>query len=151
MKTYTEEELLNKTASWCSTCEHCISEINDKLKRQGASEKTTEHIIAKLLKEKFIDETRYARAFVRDKYRFNKWGIAKIRMALKIKQISSKDIDIACDEINKEEYLSILKDLIQAKRKSVKAKDEYEMNGKLIRFALSKGYEIDDIRLIMGL
>lgn len=150
MKTYTEEELLNKTASWCSTSEHCISEVRNKLKRQDAPEKTIEQVIAKLIQENFIDETRYAKAFVRDKYRFSKWGIAKIRMALKIKQISYANIDMACDEINKEKYLSTLRDIIQAKRKSVKAKDKYEMNGKLIRFALSKGYEIDDIRLIMG-
>jgi len=149
MKIYTEEELLNKTSSLCSTSEHCISEIDDKLRRRGASEEIIGHIISKLLKENFIDETRYAKAFVRDKYRFNKWGIAKIRLALKMKRINHNDIETALDEIDRKEYLSILGDIIQSKRKSVKAKDKYEMNGKLIRFALSKGYEIDEIRLII--
>lgn len=149
MRIYTEEELLNKTASLCSISEHCISEIDDKLRRRGASEEMIEHIISRLLKENFIDETRYAKAFVRDKYRFGKWGTAKIRLALKMKRINDKDIETALDEIDRKEYLSILGDIIQSKRKSIKAKDKYEMNGKLIRFALSKGYEIDEIRLII--
>lgn len=149
MKTYSEEQLLNKAASACSSSEHCISEIEEKLKRYGANEDAVERIICRLLKEGFIDEGRYAKAFTRDKYRFNKWGEIKIRMALKTKRVKDRDIEKAIDEIDRKEYMNNLAILIRAKQKDVKAENEYEKNGKLIRFALSKGYSIDEIQQIL--
>lgn len=148
-KNYSEEELLNKAAMLCSSAEHCISDISDKLRKKGADNMTIDHIISRLLAEGFINETRYAHAFVRDKYRFDKWGKLKIRMALKAKSIDSSLINAAFEEINQKEYLENLSLLLNAKRKSVKAGSDYEINGKLIRFALSRGYEMDDIVSIL--
>jgi regulatory protein len=150
MKIYSEEELLNSVASLCSASEQCKSDIKEKLRRRGASKEISEKIVERLLKEKFIDESRYAKAFVRDKYRFDKWGKLKIRMALKAKSISEDNIDIAFGEIDLDEYRSNLSSLIQNKRKSVKAENDYELRGKLIRFALGRGYEMDDILSILG-
>ena len=148
-KHYSEEELLNKAAMLCTSAEHCICDISDKLKKRGADNDMIERIISRLLEEGFINESRYAHAFVRDKYRFDKWGKIKIRMALKAKYIDSSLIDAAFEEINMKEYLENLSLLLNAKRKSVKAGNDYEINGKLIRFALSRGYEMDDIVSIL--
>lgn len=149
MKTYTEEEALNRIASLCSTSEHCLSEVTDKLKRWQISSNAAERIIAYLLKEKFIDESRYAKAFVRDKYRFAKWGTIKISQALRLKQINPADIRMALDDINRNEYLAILKTLLQTKQQNIQAKNTYEFTGKLIRYGLSRGFELNDIQHIL--
>jgi hypothetical protein len=96
--------------------------------------------------EKYIDEERFCRAFVNDKYRFAKWGKVKIAQALQLKKVSYNVCRRFLNEIDEEEYLSILDSLLAAKRKSVHAENEYELNGKLMRFALSRGFEMKDIR-----
>lgn len=145
MKIYTETELLNRAASLCSRSEHCIADITDKLRRRGSAPDVTARIIRRLVDENFIDEERFAKAFVRDKYRFDKWGSLKIRQALLLKHIPEDNIDTALDEINREEYLDNLKALLTAKRKNIKDEDDYQIRGKLIRFALGRGYEMDEV------
>ena len=128
----TDEEALNRVASYCSTAEHCRAEINEKLQRWGIAYDT-------------IDE-RFCRAFVNDKFRFAKWGKMKIAQGLYMKKIPSDVAWRYLNEIDEEEYLSILRDLLASKRKSIHAKDDYELNGKLMRFAVSRGFELKDIR-----
>lgn len=142
----TEVEALNKITGYCSAGEHCRSEVVEKMQRWGLPYETVNRIVEHLVEEKFIDEERYCKAFVNDKYRFDKWGKIKIAQALQLKKIPSSLYWIYLNNIDKEEYLSILNKLLQSKRKSVHAETEFERNGKLIRFALSRGFEMDDIR-----
>ena len=72
----TDEEAVNRVASYCSTAEHCRAEINEKLQRQGIAYETIARILDQLEAEKFIDDERFCRAFVNDKFRFSKWGSA---------------------------------------------------------------------------
>jgi regulatory protein len=102
------------------------------------------------VEEKYIDDKRYAEAFVRDKYRFNKWGRIKIAQGLRMKGIDSETISNAMETINETEYLSILRDLIKTKRKSIRGKNDYEINGKLARFATGRGFEYGAIRQCLG-
>lgn len=142
----TELEALNKITSYCSAGEHCRSEVVEKMQRWGLPYETVNRIVEQLVKEKYIDEERYCKAFINDKYRFDKWGKIKIAQALQLKKIPSSVYWIFLNNIDKEEYLSILNKLLQTKRKSVHAETDFERNGKLIRFALSRGFEMDDIR-----
>lgn len=142
----TEVEALNKITGYCSAGEHCRSEVVEKMQRWGLPYETVNRIVEHLVEEKFIDEERYCKAFINDKYRFDKWGKIKIAQALQLKKIPSSLYWIYLNNIDKEEYLSILNKLLQSKRKSVHAETEFERNGKLIRFALSRGFEMDDIR-----
>jgi regulatory protein len=103
-------------------------------------------ILRHLTEEKYIDDRRYAEAFVRDKYRFNKWGRIKIAQGLRMKGIDNNTISEAMHCIDEEEYLAILRNLIKAKRKSTHGASEYEINGKLMRFATSRGFEFASIR-----
>ena len=103
-------------------------------------------VIARLEKENFIDEKRFCKAYVNDKFHFSKWGKLKISQGLYLKKISQPVITKYLNEIDQEEYLEILTQLINAKRKSVRAKDDFELNGKLIRFAMSRGFEFRDIK-----
>ena len=103
-------------------------------------------MLERLETEKYIDDERYCRAFVNDKFRFAKWGKMKIAQGLYMKKIPSDVAWRHLNEIDEEEYLSILRDLLASKRKSIHAKDDYELNGKLMRFAVSRGFELKDIR-----
>lgn len=142
----TETEALNRLMTYCAAAEHCKSEISEKLQRWGIAYAAIDRIIAQLEQEKYIDEERYCRAFVNDKYRFEKWGKVKIAQALQLKKIPSVVYASFLNGIDEEEYLSILRGLLASKRKSIRATDEFELNGKLVRFALSRGFEMKDIR-----
>lgn len=148
-KEMSAEEARLKAEAYCSLSEHCKSEVLGKLQQWGAPEKTWEAILNHLEKERYIDESRYATFFVRDKYRFNQWGRIKIAQALRMKHIPSACIDEAMEEIDEQEYLNILTSLLKKKVRSIKASNDYERNGKLVRFAAGHGYEIGDILLCM--
>lgn len=142
----TADEILYKLAARCSTSEQCLSDIEAKLSRYDLTEEERTHILRHLIEERYIDNRRYAEAFVRDKYRFNKWGRIKIAQGLRMKGIDNDMIEAAMETINEKEYIDILRDLIKAKRKSTRGASEYEINGKLIRFATGRGFEFDTIR-----
>lgn len=149
MTEITETEALNRVAAYCSAAEHCRAEIAEKLQRWGIAYDAIDRILNRLEQEKYIDEERFCRAFINDKYRFAKWGKKKIGQALQLKKIPSSVYWPYLNEIDEEEYRAVLQNLLQAKRKSVHAGSEYELNGKLIRFALSRGFEMKDIARCM--
>lgn len=147
----TETDALNRLAAYCSTAEHCRAEVAEKLQRWGVSYDAIDRIIGRLEQEKYIDEERFCRAFIHDKYRFAKWGKVKIGQALQLKKIPQRVYWQYLNEIDEDEYLAVLNDLLAAKRKSVRADNEFELNGKLVRFALSRGFEMKDIRHCIAL
>jgi regulatory protein len=132
---------LNKAMAQCSHQEFCCEDIRNKLSLWGIEENDANKIIGILLKENFINEERYASAFVRDKFKYNKWGKVKIGAHLKAKKLPSDIISSALDSIDKEQYLKMLNDLIQSHRKSVRSKNQYDLKAKLLRYGLSKGFE----------
>ena len=121
-----------------------------KLKRWEVAQEVAEKMVARLVKERFIDEERFARAFVRDKFRYNHWGRVKIELELRKKKIAQRHIEMGLEELQEEDNLNTLRELIQKKRPSVKGKNEYEIRGKLIRFALGRGFQMDDIVKVVG-
>lgn len=147
MNTITEEAALSKVAAYCSAAEHCRAEVSEKLQKWGIDYKAIERILNRLEDEKYIDDERYCRAFINDKFRFAKWGKMKIGQGLYMKKVPADVAWRYLNEIDQEEYLTVLRGLLVAKRKSVRANDDYELNGKLIRFALSRGFEMKDIKL----
>ena len=142
----TETDALNRLAAYCSIAEHCRAEVTEKLPRWSIPYDSIDRIINRLEQEKYIDEERFCRAFIHDKYRFAKWGKIKIGQALQLKKIPQRVYCRYLNEIDEEEYLAVLKGLLVAKRKSVHAENEFELNNKLVRFALSRGFEMKDIR-----
>ena len=146
MTEITEDDALGRMMAYCASAEHCRAEVVEKMQRWGLPYDAVDRIVERLEQERYIDEERYCRAFIRDKYLFAKWGKVKIGQALQLKKISSMTYRPFFEEIDEDEYLSILKKLLAAKRKSVRAENAYELNVKLMRFALSRGYEMKDIR-----
>jgi regulatory protein len=145
-KEMTEQEAFLQLAALCAQAEHCEQEMRDKLKRWGFDESVQNRIIERLVRERYIDNERYARAFVKDKIRYNKWGRRKVQQALWLKRIDKDIQQRVLDEIDDNEYLSVLRPLLKQKRKSVKAESDYELNRKLVRFALGRGFTFDIIR-----
>ena len=145
-KEMTEQEAYLRLAALCAQSEHCEQEMRDKMRRWGLDEAAQDKVVERLTKERYIDEERYARAFVKDKIRYNKWGRRKVQQALWMKHISDDIQQQVLDEIDEKEYLDVLRPLLKQKRKSIKAESDYELNQKLVRFALSRGFGFDIIR-----
>ncbi|NDV57177.1 regulatory protein RecX [Bacteroides sp. 519] len=145
MKEITEKEALGKMASYCSLSEHCRSEVEEKLRKWELDDESIQRIIQTLVEENYLNEERYCESFIHDKLFFNKWGKLKLAQALYFKRIPDKIIRKYLDKIDEEEYLEILSKLIEAKQKTIKAKNDYEFKAKLMRFAYSKGFDSEDI------
>ncbi len=141
MKEYSYDELLHKAASYCSISEHCISDVELKLKAWGVVSDKSDKIIDKLIEQDFINEKRFCVAFVKDKFRFNKWGKIKISFALKQKGLENSLITNALNTIDEGEYQEMLAVLLKAKLNTIKWEFEYEKMGKLFQFAQSRGFE----------
>ena len=145
-KEMTEQEAYLQLAALCAQAEHCQQEMRDKMRRWELDETVQNRILARLVKERYVDDERYARAFVKDKIRYNKWGRRKVQQALWQKHIDTDIQQQVLDEIDEKEYLDILRPLLKQKRKSIKAESDYELNQKLVRFALGRGFGFDIIR-----
>ena len=145
-KEMTEQEAYLQLAALCAQAEHCQQEMRDKMRRWELDETVQNRIIDRLIKERYVDDERYARAFVKDKIRYNKWGRRKVQQALWMKRIDADIQQRVLDEIDEKEYLDVLRPLLKQKRKSIKAESDYELNQKLLRFALGRGFGFDIIR-----
>ncbi len=145
-KEKTEQEAYLQLAAVCAQAEHCPQEMRDKMTRWGVAPEAQERVVARLVKERYIDEERYARAFVKDKIRYQKWGRRKVQQGLWQKRIPNEIQQQVLSEVDDEAYLSILRPLLKQKRKTTKAQSDYELNQKLVRFALGRGFTFDIIR-----
>ena len=146
MKQKTEQDAYLTLAALCAQAEHCQWEMTEKMRRWEITDEAQARIMERLVKERYVDDERFARAFVKDKVRYNKWGRRKVEQALWAKHIDEAIRQQVLDEVDDEEYIHVLRPLIQQKRKTTKANNEYELNGKLIRFAMSRGFTMDIIK-----
>ena len=144
MRERTEAEMLHRMAAYCSSAERCRQDVEKKLISAAVSPESCERILARLVKEKFLDDARFSKSFVNDKLRFNKWGRTKIVHELRKRNISPAQIDDALSVINENEYKDVLQSLMKTKLKSTKGKNSREINQKLIRFALSRGFTMNE-------
>ena len=132
---------LDKAMVQCSHRECCCDDIRNKLFSWGVEKDDAEKIIGILISENFINELRYSTAFVKDKFKYNKWGRIKISAHLRVKKLPPDVISTALNSIDNEQYVNFLRALIESHRKSVKAKNQYDLKAKLLRYGLSKGFE----------
>ena len=142
----TENEAYLTLAALCAQAEHCQWEMTEKMRRWELDETAQARVMERLTKERYVDDERYARAFVKDKVKYNKWGRRKVEQALWQKRIDADIRQRVLDEIDTDEYVEVLRPLLQQKRKSTKANSPYELQQKLIRFALGRGFDFDAIR-----
>jgi regulatory protein len=154
MKPLTYEQALSRAAALCSGSEHCSSEIRKKLLLWGLSPTQAEKAIGFLIDEKYIDSKRFCRAYCLDKFRYNHWGRIKISQMLRMLELDSSDINEGLDAIPEEEYQEVLQHVLEQKNKQLKDSDPYIRKGKLVRHALSRGFEthliIDAADVLIG-
>ena len=135
------EKALIRCEELCARAERCEHELREKMRAWRIDSRDIEAIINSLTTRRFLDDSRFARAFVRDKYRFARWGRRKIAMALKQKRIDSDTIDEALEEINQEEYTAVLRTLLKAKAAHMDRPLSYDDRVKLFRFSVARGFE----------
>ena len=139
----TYKEALSKATEICSRSEKCSFDIVLKCREWQLSREETAEVIEYLLKEKYLDQRRYATSFVNDKFRFNKWGKIKLAYVLRQKQVEEEYIKEALSRLPEEAYLNVLRDLISAKAKTMKEQDALSLRNKLLAFTQSHGFEVD--------
>ena len=142
----TEQEAYLTLAALCAQAEHCQWEMLEKMRRWEVPEEAQARVMQRLVSERYVDDERYAQAFVKDKIRYNKWGRRKVDQALWQKHIDEDIRKRVLDEVDDDEYLKVLRPLLKQKRKSTKANSDYELNQKLMRFAMGRGFTFDIIR-----
>ncbi|MFW5756917.1 MAG: regulatory protein RecX [Tangfeifania sp.] len=140
-KEKTAKEVYKKMAALCSRAEQCSPDIRKKIIAAGLSSDEADDLIEKLKEEKFIDDQRYVRFYVSEKFRINKWGKIKIRHYLKMKGMDDSLIQKGLDEIDEEKYRQVLIKTLKEKARSVKKKNKFEKMGQVIRFAQNRGFE----------
>jgi len=145
------DEALHLAAAMCSSTERCSTEIAEKLRNKGLVEQDIALIVSYLIKEKYIYDSRFARAFIKDKFRYNQWGRIKIRYMLMQKKIPREIIDTAFEVLEDEAYQDMIQKLISMKSKGLKAKNDYDKKMKLARFLAGKGFEYDEFSGILNM
>lgn len=139
------EELFDYAAALCARSEQCRHSVAAKLRQRGADADEAERIIGRLEEEGFLDERRYARAFCHDHVLTQRWGPAKIAYALRRKGLNSRIISEALEETGEEQFRENLDALLRAKARTTRADNGFQLRQKLARFAISRGYEPDDV------
>lgn len=135
---------LAKIMNTCARAEKCSWDVRQKLRRWDLSESQIESIIKQLTEQEFVDDERFARAYVKDKSQFNSWGKTKIRYHLQAKRIPAAFISKAMKGIKEEVYHEQLEYLLRNKiRTIIPIEDYYQAKAKLVRFAASRGFEAE--------
>ena len=140
-KPLTPDQVLEKMAKYCAYQERCVKDVKDKLKSFDLPEKEKTKILDYLLDNRFVNNERYAKAFVRGKVNQSGWGINKIRFHLIQKGIEKDIIDEALGQTDEEAYRQRLIEILKTKAKTVKADSDFEKKRKLAAYAIQKGFE----------
>ena len=139
-----KEQILSRLTAMCSRSEHCLSDVRRKMDLWGVGdEQLRREVCDYLVNERYIDEARYARFFINDKMKYNRWGKRKVEQALSMKQVPREVYAPLLTDIADDDCEAILLPLLRSKSKSVKASSPYEHRMKLVRFALSRGFSFD--------
>lgn len=127
---------------YCAYRDRSQKEVEDKLLEMRMIPAAREEIIIKLMQEDFLNEERFARSFVRGKFRIKKWGRYKIQQELKARDISSPIIKLAMTEIEESVYKTTLYELAEKKLNLLSEEDKFKLKKKLGDYLIRKGYEI---------
>lgn len=140
-KEMTAKQALMRLEDLCARGEQCSNDLRHKLAGWGISSDVSDKILARLKRDRYVDDSRFARAYCRDKFCFSRWGRIKIKNGLVLKRIPREYIAEALDEIDEDEYLGTLVALLRSKARTIDAARSYEDKMRLLRFAVSRGFE----------
>ncbi len=138
---YTLEEATKKLEYFCAYQERCHKEVVQKLQSMNMIPEAIDAIIVHLINHKFLDETRFAKSFVRGKFRIKKWGKNRLERELKQRDISVYNIKQALSEIPDEDYLQALNELAEKQLDRIKESNTWKARKKLSDYLLYRGWE----------
>ena len=144
-RTKTPERALSDLMTACAKSEKATSDARRLLARWGVESRAAEEIVGRLVEMKFIDDRRYAEAYVREKTRLSRWGVRKIREGLRAKRIAEEIVDEALGEADARTMGRKLDELLRRKAKTVKASNDFERKGKLLRYGMGLGFDYEEI------
>lgn len=147
----TEKQALSKLMALCARSEHSSGDMLQKMRLWGLDEAAQARIMERLVGEKFIDDERFTLAFANDKIKYNQWGRRKIEQALWAKGVEQSTQRKILDSVDENEYLSVLKPLLKSKERSISARNEFERQMKLIRFAMGRGFSMEQINRCLSI
>ena len=137
----TPDQVLDKMAKYCAYQERCVKDVRDKLKTFDLPQEEKDKILDYLLDNRFVNDERFARSFVRGKINQSGWGVNKIRFHLMQKGIAKETIDEALGQTDEDLYRQRLIDILKTKSKTIKAETDFERKRKLAAYAMQKGFE----------
>lgn len=138
----TPDEALSRAAGLCAKCEQCTPDLRKKLAAWGIFPGDADKIIRKLEEMRFVDDTRFARAYAHDKLAYSGWGRNKLIQGLWAKRLDRNYIDASMDDIDEEEYEAVCRRVILSKiRLSKDGLSTYESKMKILRYAVQRGFE----------
>ena len=143
------QQIQSRAAAYCAAAERFEQDVRAKLSQYGATESQADTIVGYLIRNNYLNPLRCATAFAHDKLRFAGWGRIKIRYALRMKNVPDVVVSEALASIGEDDYLSRLKSILQAKKRTLTG-DDYTVRGKLMRFAASRGFEADVVVKVLG-
>ena len=144
-RTKTPEQALAALMRLCARAEKSEGDALRLMRGWGVTEEDARRVLARLVADRFIDDARYAEAFVRDKLRLSGWGAYKLRTALQRKGIDRAVIEEALQQTNREEMADRLADRLARKLRTTRAESAYALRTKLIRYGLSLGYDYETV------
>lgn len=139
--TFTLLQIQSKMEYYCAYQERCYKEVEEKLYSFKLTTAEKEQILIYLIENNFINEERFAKSFVRGKHNYKNWGKNRIIQELKFRNISSKLIEIALQEINSEEYIIRFNALAEKHWLTIKERKGQKKNKKFVDYLLRKGFE----------
>jgi len=140
-KTYTVDEAQKKLESYCAYQERCHKEVRSKLIEMRMIPEAVDKIMVHLIEHNYLNEERFAKAYVRGKFRIKKWGKNRLVRELKFREISKYSIDSALKEIEPIDYYKTLDDLVIKRISQVKESNSYKKRKKVADYLLYRGWE----------
>lgn len=150
-QTYSFLEAKQKIEAYCAYQERCDFEVRQKLFSWNLNLEDVDALISDLITHNFLNEERFAEAYVSGKFRIKRWGRVKIRQQLKLKKISVYSINKGMAVIDDDEYIKTAKELIESKSRLIKSKNQWDRINKLKRYLSSKGYETELVHELITL
>jgi regulatory protein len=140
-KAYTVDEAQKKLESYCAYQERCHKEVRNKLRDMRMIPEAVDNIMVHLIQHNFLNEERFAKAYVSGKFRIKKWGKNRLVRELKFRAISKYSIDSALKEIDLDDYYKTLDELVQKRIAQVNEKNIYKKKKKVLDYLLYRGWE----------
>lgn len=139
--TYTVDEAQKKLENYCAYQERCHKDVKSKLREMKMIPEAIDKILVHLIEHNYLNEERFAKAFVRGKFRIKKWGKNRLVRELKFREISKYSIESGLKEINQEEYHEVLDELVKKRIAQVKEQNIFKKKRKVADYLLYRGWE----------